>query len=161
MMKTLALISFAALAGATSAAQAANCPRGQIYRVSKHVCVDRNDAAKLGIVNGAARDVEKAAPAPDAAPDADVAPAPAPAVRASPARAGKIAHPKRPAPETPVAPDASAPGLAAPELATHGPAAQIPPAGAPVKAEAPQPAAAQNPFGVLDPNNVPTMARNR
>ncbi|PPQ29609.1 hypothetical protein CCR94_14890 [Rhodoblastus sphagnicola] len=163
MKTTLALISLAALAGATGVAMAGNCPRGQIYRVSKHVCVDHDEAVKLGIAHGLARDAAKPeADKPEAAPQADTAPAAAePAVEPAPAPEAVATPPVEPEPEarpvrvksvrTVKIPPKSAPDTAAPASppATEAPKAAAP---APVEAEA---APAKNPFGALDPSGVP------
>jgi hypothetical protein len=47
---------------------AKQCPRGQIFRVSKNMCMDRNEAIDLGIVHGA-KSADKPAPKPAEAPE--------------------------------------------------------------------------------------------
>lgn len=145
MNRTLAL-SLLALALATGAAQA-GCPRGQIYRVSKHACIDHDEAVKLGIIHGPAHNADKATVEPAQEPATQD---PAPQEAASPAPA---------APETPaVAQPATAPE---PEAT---PAAQQVKTVRTVKITAPKPAepdaakseaSATNPFGALDPGGVP------
>jgi hypothetical protein len=161
MNKTLALLSVAALAAATGAAQAANCPRGQIYRVSKHACIDRDEAAKLGLVRGTAKDA-KPRPAPQAEtapqeeppaePGADAAPQAEPAPEVKPVAPTKHVHTLRVAPVKP-APAAQDESPAA--RASSAPESPAPPA---QDAMADRPATSPNqpsPFGVLDPGNVP------
>ena len=149
----LALLPLIALtlAGATGGAYAAtSCPRGQIYRVSQHSCISRDEAAKLGLVHGAApapqTDAEPAAEtapetAPDPAPEAAPAPKPAPKSRVKPVRV----VPARPAAEEPELGASPMPPIPEAPAATAKPAAS-----------AQNPA---SPFGVLDPGNVPAPLR--
>lgn len=155
MNRTLAL-SLLALALATGAAQA-GCPRGQIYRVSKHACIDHDEAVKLGIIHGPAHNTAK--PEAEAAQE-PAAPTPAlqeavPQQAASPATAPEapvIAQPAT-APEPEAA--SSAPQVKTVrtvKIAPPKPAAPAPAEPLPLKTEA---AAAPNPFGALDPGGVP------
>ncbi|MCW2273807.1 hypothetical protein GJ654_08550 [Rhodoblastus acidophilus] len=151
MNRTLAL-SLLALALATGAAQA-GCPRGQIYRVSKHACIDHDEAVKLGIVHGPAHNADKAKP------EAEAAQEPAPQDSASPA------SPPAAAPEPPAVAEQPA---AVPEPEATPSAAQVKTVRT-VKITAPKPAApapgdpaavkteasAASPFGALDPGGVP------
>jgi outer membrane biosynthesis protein TonB len=156
MNRTLAL-TLLALAAATGAAHAANCPRGQIYRVSKQVCIDHDEAVKLGIIRGSAPRADTAKPEPDAAQE--------PAQDATPR---EMAAPEPPAVAAPPPePTAAAAPEAAPEakVKTVHSIRIIPPR--PADAAKPQPAqayapanaeaatATPNPFGALDPGGVP------
>ena len=157
MNRTLAL-TLLALAGATGAAQAGNCPRGQIYRVSKHVCVDRDEAVKLGIVRGPAIDADKAKPA-------EAAQEPERRQPRQPVARQETAAPEPPALAEPAAEpaDAEATPKAARQVKTvrtvriTRPGAPVPPtpqASPPVKAEA-SAASPSSPFGALEPGGVP------
>jgi len=79
-------------------AAAADCPSGQIYRVSKKVCVDKAEAVKLGIIRPAPGKAAATAPAAEAAPEAVVEPEvgmdPAPASK--PPVASKHVRAKKP-----------------------------------------------------------------
>jgi hypothetical protein len=175
MTMKLVLISLA-LIGASGAAQA-GCPRGQIYQVSKHACISRDDAVKLGIVRAAK-------PRPEAAPEAQAPEAPqtqAPEAQAAepeqraPSEVGTALHPRhvhavkvKPA----AAPEAPQDPYAAPMPAFAPIAAPTPPVGSEASAaetkapaaEAKAPAAeakaapGASPFGALDTANVPAMA---
>ena len=156
-MKKTVVLSLVALTCAIGQAQA-GCPRGQILRVSKNVCVDRDEAIKLGIARGApngakakpakAQDTQEAAK-PEAAPAAFAPPEPpnkpvAPAPTPVKTEYVPPTHPVQPAMdmETPRPPAAT--------VRRVGAAPREP---LPVKAEAP--ASKTNPFGALDPGGVP------
>ena len=155
MNRTLAF-TLLALAGATGAAQAGNCPRGQIYRVSKHVCVDRDEAVKLGIVQGPAVNADKAKPA-EAAQEPDPA-SPQPAARQ------ETAAPEPPALAEPAVEPADAEATPkAPQVKTvrtvritrpGAPGPADPQASPAVKADA-SAASPSSPFGALEPGGVP------
>lgn len=134
-----------ALAGATGAYSATSCPRGQIFQVSKHVCIDRAEAVKLGILRGAA----PVAPAAEvgAEPPVDAAPeaAPDPTPPAPKPRVKRVrAVPAKPAADEPEL--AASPPPSAPETTQT-----LKPANAAEKAA--------TPFGVLDTGNVPAPLR--
>jgi hypothetical protein len=101
LMVRLAIVAPVCLAAAPLAA--GPCARGQIYQVSKKTCIDKADAAKLGIYHGR---VDSPKPAPDAAADdapqdtaADSAPAaPDPAPAAQQNAEAPVAPPAQPAP---------------------------------------------------------------
>ena len=149
MKKTLALLSLAALAGLTVAAQA--CPRGQILRVSKNVCVDREEAIKLGILRGdkakpAKADAAKAVPEPEAASPEIARPEPQNAVAPAPTPVKTEYVPPAPPAQPAADLEMSRPPVAA--VRRVGAAPREP---APLKAEAPT----ASPFGALDPGGVP------
>jgi len=161
------VLSLIALVGASNAAQSANCPRGQIYRVSKHVCVDRDDAVKLGIAHGTARNAAKPeaappaeaapqvadepAPAPEAAPPQEIAaPSPAP-VKVKTVRTIKLTPKPGPEPASPATVEPAPPQPAARTATGLRPSGTA--ATAPVEAKAES--AKTSPFGVLDPGGVP------
>jgi hypothetical protein len=90
---------------------AGQCPRGEIFRVSKNACIDKAEAVKLGIVHGSA-----GAPKPDAAqkPEDDGA-----AATESPAEAAaqqQASVPVAPRPES----HASPPATTAPPSSPYG-----------------------------------------
>ncbi len=101
-MRLLLPSAVLALYGAASAAPAAPCPTGQIFRVSKHVCMDRAEAVKLGIVHGAV----KPKPAAEARQ-----PAPQPASQPAPEVATAPPAPPAPPPVEPAEPPASPYGV--------------------------------------------------
>lgn len=183
MTMKLALLSLA-LIGATGAAQA-GCPRGQIYQVSKHACISRDDAVKLGIVHGAK---SRPADAPEAqapetqapetqAPAAQAPEAQAPGAQAAepeqraPSETGTALHPRHvhavkiapgkpaAAPDAPQDPSAPMPAFSPIAAPTQTPAGTEAPA-ADAKAPAAEAKAAPgpSPFGALDTANVPAMA---
>jgi hypothetical protein len=156
-MKKTVVLSLAALACAISSAQA-GCPRGQILRVSKNVCVDRDEAIKLGIMHGVPSGGGKAKPAkadtpqeaekPEAAPSDIAAPEPLKTVAPAPTPVKTEyvppAHPAQPAADM----ETSRPPVSAVRRVGAAPREPLP-----VKAEAP--AGKANPFGALDPGGVP------
>ena len=185
MTMKLALLSLA-LIGATGAAQA-GCPRGQIYQVSKHACISRDDAVKLGIVHGAK---SRPADAPEAqapetqapetqAPAAQAPEAQAPGAQAAepeqraPSETGTALHPRhvhavKIAPGKPAAaPDAPQDPSARPcplSRRSRRPRRRQPGIPEAPAADAKAPAAeakaapGPSPFGALDTANVPAMA---
>lgn len=71
MQLKILIVSTAAAALLVGApAQARTCPSGQIFRVSKGVCMDKGEASKLGIYRGGGKVAAKPAKASDA-PAAD------------------------------------------------------------------------------------------
>ena len=131
--RLLALASAAGLVFALAApAAATQCPRGQFLWKSKGKCIDKAEAAKLGIYHGPIpkQDQPKAAPG-DAAKDK--------------------ATPEQPAAQTPppTAPE-SQPAFTAPTAAPQQSAAPETPAMPPIAAPAqPVPAPAPSPYGAL------------
>ncbi len=117
-------------------AEAADCPSGQIFRVSKQVCIDRAEAVTLGIVKAgpgkrAPSHAAKAAPETDAAADpaADAKPE-----AAKPAIAPRRARAKKPDVPPPAAPDmrdADAEVSAPPPVLAPPPVAAAPTGSAP------------------------------
>lgn len=93
------------LAGAP--ARAENCPRGQFFWKTKKSCIDKAEAAKLGIYHGsvpAAKASDKAEtekpeePAPEASPASDAAVAPPAPEATPPAAQPALAAPPRQSP---------------------------------------------------------------
>ncbi len=79
---------------------AMQCPRGQFFWKSKNKCVDKAEAAKLGIYHGAIPKPDQTKPAPEQ-PAAETAPSPAPEAPAAPQPPA--------APEPPAMPPAAPP----------------------------------------------------
>jgi hypothetical protein len=133
--RLLALVAATGLVFALATpAAATQCPRGQFLLKSKDKCIDKAEAAKLGLYHGPIPKQDQPKAAPDDAAKEKTAPE-QPAAE-TPARAA----PEQPAAET-AAPAASAPQQsAAPEAPAFQPAAT--PA-QPVAAPAP------SPFGAL------------
>lgn len=141
-----------ALAGVADARAATSCPRGEIYRASKHICISRDEAVKLGIVHGAG----PATPTPeaDAKPSAEAMPdsIPDPAPEATPAPKPMHKPRVKPARLAPAKPAANEPELAS------SPTPPAPDSTATTK-PAPSGEKSASPFGVLDPANVPPPLR--
>ncbi len=95
---------------AVAPVEAAQCPTGQIYRVSKKVCMDRAEAVKLGIVHaagGKTAQPPKAELAPEAEPASEPERAAAPEPRGS-ALADSAAEPAPAAAPAPPSPQPAA-----------------------------------------------------
>ena len=93
-----AFLGLLLLAAAPVAAK--QCPRGQIFRVSKNMCMDRNEAIDLGIVHGA-KSADKPAPKPAEAPEPSQAAPSAPVEPESRPAAVVDEPPKAPPPAPP------------------------------------------------------------
>lgn len=117
MIRTMLVVGGVVTLAAASSAEAARCPAGQIYRVSKKVCQDKAAAIRAGVYkprkSRSRKKARQQSPKPEAAPETKSAanPSPEPAV-ATAAPAGNAGLPQ-PAPRPVPRPDSLKGAIAA------------------------------------------------